>query len=90
LLGRVLPLRWVTWRRLLSVTLLTAVLAWRSAIAAGDWICLLVLRVVAAINGTEEELDDPEIGRKVHRRVGAHHLFLLVFEVYHLVSKDHS
>lgn len=44
-------------------------------------VSLFVLGVVTAVNGTEQELDDPEIGGEVHRRVSASHLFLLVLEV---------
>jgi hypothetical protein len=77
------------WRRLLSVALLTAVLAWGSAVATGRRVGLLVLGVGAAVDGTEEELDDPEIGRKIDRRVGAGHLFLFILVVWHYVSDRH-
>jgi hypothetical protein len=89
LLGRVLTLRWVAWRRLLSIALLTAVLAWRSAIATGGWVSLLVLGIIAAIDSTKEELDDPEIGSEVDRGVGTRHLLLLVLVVCHCISKHH-
>jgi hypothetical protein len=94
LLRRITLLRGVlalTGRRLLVLTLalgssiaaLTTVLSTgRRAIAAGSrMVGLLILRVVAAINGTEKKLDDPEIGGEVYRRVCARHLFLLVLEV---------
>lgn len=64
----------VTWRR-------CAILARWCAVAARCRVALLVLRVVASINGTEKKLDDPKIGCKIDRRVCAHHLFLFVFEV---------
>ena len=48
-------LRWAT------VTLLrsTVAAAWRPTVTAGSWVGLLVLGVVRAIDGTEEELDGP-------------------------------
>jgi len=64
----------VTWRR-------CAILAGWCAVAARCRVALLVLRVVASINGTEKKLDDPKIGCKIDRRVCAHHLFLFVLEV---------
>lgn len=70
-LGRsaILALRW-----LLSIALLrrpTILTTWRSAVAAGSGIGLLVFGVVAAINGTKEQFDDPKIGRKVNGRIRA-------------------
>lgn len=75
----------------------TAVLAgWWTSVALGwtsvltSWWCaeatwggvgLLVLGIVAAVDGAEEELHDPKIGSEVDGRVGACHLFLLVLEV---------
>jgi hypothetical protein len=52
----------LTWRRLLAVTLLwgCAVLATGSTIAARSGVVgLLVLGIVAAVDGAEKELDDP-------------------------------
>jgi drug/metabolite transporter superfamily protein YnfA len=72
-------------RRLLTVALLgwsTVLAAGGSAVAAwGGVVGLLVLGVVAVVDGTKEELDDPEIGGEVDGRVGAGHLFLLILEV---------
>jgi hypothetical protein len=47
--------------------------------AAG--ISLLVLGVVRRVDGTKNKLEDPKIGGKVDRRVGASHLGGLVLEV---------
>jgi hypothetical protein len=86
-LGRrctVLSLRWCTvLRLLLAVALLgrSAVLAARRSAVATSRVGLLVLGVVAAVDGAEEELDDPQIGGEVDGRVGTGHLFLLVLEV---------
>jgi hypothetical protein len=80
-----------TWRGCtillrLTVTLLrrsaTILARRRSPVTSGcGVVSLLVLEVVAAVDGTEEKLDDPEIGSEVLRWVGARHLFLLVLKV---------
>jgi hypothetical protein len=49
---------------------------------------LFVLGVVAGVNGTEDELQDPEIRGEVDRRVGASHLCGLVLVVGRAV--DHA
>jgi hypothetical protein len=88
-LGRstILSLRWstiLTRRRLLTVPLLgrCSTVASRSAILA-RWgmVRLLILLVVAAVNGTEEKLNDPQIGCQIERWVGTGHLFLFIFKV---------
>jgi hypothetical protein len=80
----VLSLRWcAVLRLLLAVALLgrSAVLAARRSAVATSRVGLLVLGVVAAVDGAEEELDDPQIGGEVDGRVGTGHLFLLILEV---------
>jgi hypothetical protein len=79
----------LAWRGSAVLALRRAILALRgaaelaagSAVAAGGWVRLLVLRVVAAVDGAEEELHDPEVGGQVDGGVGAAHFVLLVFEV---------
>jgi hypothetical protein len=88
----VLPLRWLTsillWRRSSVLLLLLAVLTGRwTTVAALRWhstasahALLLVLRIVARINSTENELDHPEIRCEIDRWMGLSHLggFVLV------------
>jgi hypothetical protein len=88
-LGRLAIL--TTWRgcavlalRRLAVPLLrsTTVLARRRAITTSRRrVSLLILGVVAAVNSTEKELDDPEIGSEVDGWVSARHFDLFVFVV---------
>lgn len=83
----ILALSW--WGTSVLTRRWAAVLAWRSTVLA--WRCaistrclvvgLLVLGVVATVNGAKKKLDDPQIRCEIHRRIGAHHLFLLVLEV---------
>jgi hypothetical protein len=76
-LGRrctVLSLRWcAVLRLLLAVALLgrSAVLAARRSTVATSRVGLLVLGVIAAVDGAEEELDDPQVGGEIDGRVGA-------------------
>jgi hypothetical protein len=80
----------LAWRGSAVLALGRAVLALRGAavlttwgtVAAGSWVRLLVLRVVAAVDGAEEELHDPEVGGQVDGGVGAAHFILLVLEVW--------
>lgn len=44
-------------------------------------VSLLVLGIVRRVNGTEEQFDDPEVGREINRRVSVRHLVLLVLVV---------
>jgi hypothetical protein len=77
-------LRWTAVLLLLAVTLLrsaTVLTAGWSAVAARRRVGLLVLGVVGAVDGAEEEFDDPEVGGEVDWGVGAGHLFLLVLIV---------
>jgi hypothetical protein len=74
------------WRRATITTLLrrrtaVATLLRRAAKPTLSGTALLILSVVRRIDGTKDELEDPEIGGKVNGRVGTSHLGGLVLEV---------
>jgi hypothetical protein len=79
----------LAWRRLVILTpwcpvlLLSTILpTGGSTVAARGWMVgLLILLVVAAVDGTKKKLDNPEIRSKIHRRVSTRHLFLLILVV---------
>jgi hypothetical protein len=74
----------LTLRRLLTILALgrwatvaglSAILAWSGVVR------FLILLVVTAVDGTKEELDNPQIRSEVERWVGTGHLFLFVLVV---------
>lgn len=70
------------WRSAVALTWRSAVLASRRhAARCAAHVLLLVLGVVARVNGAENELEHPEIRSEIDRRLCAGHLGRLIFIV---------
>jgi hypothetical protein len=89
---RLVLLRWATWGRLvLLLTTVTTLLLAELTRARNLSGTLLVLGVVAGVNSTEDELENPKIRSEVDRWVGTSHLGRLVLVVgraVHHASND--
>lgn len=72
---------WATWGRLVLLLATVAALLLELTRAGDLSGALLVLSVVAGVDGTEDELEDPKIRGEVDGRVGTSHLGRLILVV---------
>ena len=78
---RLVLLVWATWGRLVLLPATVAALLLELTRAGDLSGALLVLSVVAGVDGTEDELEDPKIRGEVDGRVGTSHLGRLILVV---------